>query len=347
MHNSPLTSASVLLLVFNIVASPYEVVAYYNLTNRRFSIAQSLNNFDSRTVSAWSGGGGAISNLMGYPFTGRPYGSGDRSTIYGSRAYGSGYPQWNYPVSDPTSMAGRGFPYGVWPIPWAGDYAGSREYGVERVDILRPGGRMVQVPLKPGTDRWNISSVDEETYWLIGDRDSIISTMASMVDWCHAEPIWPEAFNPAVDAIGVAGNVTGRGVKFHPGNILQYYRASTFALAHPAYNNSYAHPPLNTSTLFTYDQSTPLNTVMAYSAWLRCINETIADALPILDARPPENPFKIPLIIVCITLLPGSLAAIWWFEFQGKCSRKIHQIRQRKQAAIGRRRAIYEFQNYP
>ena len=158
---------------------------------------------------------------------------------------------------------------------------------------------MVQVPLKSGPDRWNASSL-EETYWIIGDRDSIISVMASMVDWCHAEPIWPDAFNPAESAIGVAGDATGQGVRLHPGNILQYYRATTFALAHPAYNNSYAYFPLNTSTLLTHDQSTPLNNVMKYSAWLRCINETIANALPILDDGPPSdnNPISLAFILV-------------------------------------------------
>ena len=232
MYRPRLVSAGALLLAF-CFASPDAVVAG---SDYRFNIAQSLKNLDSRMMSAWSGGGGAIWNLEnseGYPFAGRSYGSGDRSTIYGSRAYGSGYPQWSYPVSDPTTLAGLGFPYGAWPIPWAGDYAGSGEYGAASVEIFRPGGRMVQVPLKSSTKHWNISSVDEETYWIIGDRDSTISIMASMVDRCHAKSIWPESFGAAKDEIGVAGNATGQGVKFHPGNILQYYRASTFALAHP------------------------------------------------------------------------------------------------------------------
>ena len=347
MYRSPLVSAAALLLAV-CFASPDAVVA----DNNRFSIAQSLNNFDSRMMSAWSGGGGEIWNLehsKGYPFAGRPYGSGDRSTIYGSRTYGSGYPQWSYPVSDPTTLAGLGFPYGAWPIPWAGDYAGSGEYGAASVDIFRPGGRMVQVPLKSSTKHWNISGVDEETYWIIGDRDSIISIMASMVDWCHAEAIWPETFDPAKDAIGVAGNATGQGVKFQPGNILQYYRASTFALAHPAYNNSYAHAPLNTSTLFTHDQSTSLNDVMKSSAWLKCINETIANALPILDA-PPKFLSKgaSNAIIVCVTVGPWFIMGLFWLWKSGfNYSTLINRIRQKKLAARNQRRRISDFQNYP
>ena len=348
----PSPVSAIILLVFGF-SSPESVVA--NNNNYRFSIAQSLNNFDSRTVSSWSKGGGSIANLTnstGYPFAGRPYGSGDRSTIYGSRAYGSGYSQWSYPVTDPTSVAGRGFPYGVWPIPWAGDYAGSGEYGAESVDIFRPGGVMVQVPLKSGPDRWNASSL-EETYWIIGDRDSIISIMASMVDWCHAEPIWPDTFNPAESAIDVAGDATGQGVRLHPGNILQYYRASTFALAHPAYNNSYAYFPLNTSTLLTHDQSTPLNNVMKHSAWLRCINETIANALPILDNGPPDDnnsislAFFLVLIVVCGIISTYLCILAPRHIPRGNCLMRIRQIPYKKEAALARRNITFDFQNYP
>ena len=165
-----------------------------------------------------------------------------------------------------------------------------------------------------------------------------------MVDWCHAEPIWPETFDPAKDAIGVAGNGTGQGVKFHPGNILQYYRASTFALAHPAYNNSYAHPPLNTSTLFTHDQSTPLNDVMKSSAWLKCINETIANALPILDAAPVQmSSGAIDAIIASCIIGPFIMLGLWFLKQSG-C---IPQIRRSRQAARCQRKKIYDFQNYP
>jgi hypothetical protein len=342
-------SSIFLLLVFSF-ASPGGVVA--DDDNYRFSIAQSLDTFGSRVMSAWSGGGGAIWNLedtKGYPFAGRPYGSGDRHTIYGSRAYGSGYPQWNYRVSNPESVTGRGFPYGAWPIPWAGNYAGGGEYGAASVDILRPGGRMVQVPLKSGTSHWNISSEDEETYWLIGDRDSTVSTMASMVVWCHAQPIWPEAFDSAEDAVGVAGNATGQGVKFHPGNVLQYYRASTFALAHPEYNNTYAHHPLNTSTQLTHDQSTPLSDIVSYSPWLHCINETISKALPILDAPPPQP--GLPKIAIFFIILAGLLALMFMtyllFAIRNWEKTKIRQIQQKKRAERNQRLHIEEFQYYP
>ena len=331
----------------------------------RFRLTQSLKTFDTRRLSAWSGGGGPIWQLeadTGNPFAGRDFGSGDRKTIYGSRSYGSGYPDWSYPVPDPATVAGRGFPYGLWPIYWSGNYAGSAEYGLATAELFRPGGELVQAPLRPTpANASNYTTVEEETYWLIGDQSSIFSMLTNMVNWCHAEPIWPELFEPANNAIGVAGNNTNQGVKFHPGNVLQYYRASTFALAHPAYNNSYAHPPLNISTLLTHDQSTPLNDVMKFSTWLKCINETIADALPILDAPPATSPALnggaiagIVVASIMAWVLLGGFVMLIWLCMCAIYERITRQIRQMRQLARDRQREIYEerkrmddFQNYP
>ena len=331
----------------------------------RFRLTQSLKTFDIRLLSAWSGGGGPIWQLeadTGNPFAGRDYGSGDRKTIYGSRAYGSGYPDGSYPVPNPTTVAGRGFPYGLWPIYWAENYAGSAEYGLTTAELFRPGGELVQAPLRPAPARWNYTTVEEETYWLIGDQASMFSMLTNMVNWCDAEPKWPELFEPANNTIGVAGNNTNQGVIFHPGNVLQYYRASSFALAHPKYNNTYAHPPLNTSTLFTHDQSTPLNDVMKFSTWLKCINETIADALPILDAPPTATSSALDggtivgLVFGGIMgfIIVGAAVLPIWLGMCAMYDKKISRIRQKKQLARDRQRQIYEerkraddFQNYP
>jgi len=352
-----------LLLPFTVFPPPRLLVSANNecdpLYTYRFRLTQSLKTFDTRRMSAWSGGGGPIQQLdddAGNPFAGRNYGSGDRHTMYGSRAYGSGYPVWSYPVPDPTTTAGRGFPYGAWPIPWAGNYSGSAEYGEVTAELFRPGGQVVQAPLRPTQPSGNYSSEKEETYWLIGDRGSTLSILTNMVDWCHAEPIWPEFFEPADDARGVAGDNTGQGVRFHPGNVLQYYRASTFALAHPQYNNTYAYPPLNTSTLLTHDQSTPLNDVMRYSSWLRCINETIAIALPILDMPPKDTDTDRVIItaILCSAFLgPCSLGILYACcrrtckYATDKVKAKVRRTRAEKQATARRRKEVDEFQLYP
>lgn len=240
------------------------------LRNFRFEYYQSLVSYkDLRQMSAWSGGGGSIDPLPSNSnnlFAGRLYGGGDRWTIYGTRAFGSGYP---YGVNDTSTVAGRPFPYGTWPISWGGNYAGSDEYTGRVADIQRPGGRLVYIELISTDKRWN--NTDEERYCLIGDLDSVVSITASMVDWCHAAPKWPSAFAP------MANN------SLRPENVLQYYRSSSFALAFKGYNNSFALPPLNASTNLFHEQSSPLPDIPQYSPFLKCINETIANALPILD----------------------------------------------------------------
>jgi hypothetical protein len=242
------------------------------LSNFRFEYYQTLVTYKNLgRVSAWSGGGGDRNTLPSGSnnlFAGRLYGGGDRWTIYGTRAFGSGYP---YGANDTSTVAGRPFPYGTWPISWGRNYAGSDEYTGKGVDIQRPGGRLVSVELISTDKRWN--NTEEEKYHLIGDLDSVVSVTASMVDWCHAVPKWPSVLAPT------ANNTNSP----RPENVLQYYRSSSFALAFKGYNNSFALPPLNTSTNLFHEQSSPLPVIAQYSPFLKCINETIANALPILD----------------------------------------------------------------
>jgi hypothetical protein len=88
---------------------------------------------------------------------------------------------------------------------------------------------------------------------------------------------WPTAFDPTA-----SGAV-------RPENIIQYYRSSSFAMAYPAYNNTFAIANQSTSQPLT--DSTPLPSIVASSSLWSCINDTIGVALPILDAPPsPDLP---------------------------------------------------------
>ena len=270
------------------------------LRNFRFKYYQKLGTPQNlRQMSAWSGGGGRPYTLPSDSnnlFAGRSYGGGDRWAIYGTRAFGSGYP---YGAQDPLTVAGRPFPYGTWPIPWGGNYAGSDEYTGKVADMQRPGGRLVNVELISTDNKWG--STDDERYYLIGDIESVVSITASMVDWCHTVPVWPSVFAPMTNG------------SLRPENVLQYYRSSSFALAFKGYNNSFALPPLNTSTSLSHEQSSPLPDVVQYSRFLKCINETIANALPLLDGWDLPDPTRAAksggaifgytlLAIVCIVL---------------------------------------------
>ncbi|KIM27319.1 hypothetical protein M408DRAFT_24545 [Serendipita vermifera MAFF 305830] len=191
----------------------------------------------------------------GHPFAGRYVGSGDRSTIYGSRLYGSGYPS-SYTDNGGDAVQGRGFPYGSWPISW-GAYRGGEEYTSSTLDVLRPGGPLVTVSVTPNPST-------NEVYQLVGDRDSVMFMISDLVDWCHATPQWPQIFS-------ASGNAT------RPENVIQYYRASSFALTFAGYNNTAALGAASSTA------SVPLPDSIVNSPFLACINDTIAVALPILD----------------------------------------------------------------
>jgi len=249
-----------------------------------FRITPDTHSLSFGSLTAWSGGGGdqqTIPSASGGPFAGRKFGGGDRKTIYGSRQYGSGYP---YGVTDNSTIAGRPFPYGVWPISF-GSYLGGQEIIGPSVDTMRPGGPLVTVPIgSTDTQKWP-GLTSAEVYTMIGDRDSILFMTADLANWCHATPQWPALFNASNPSV-------------KPENVIQYYRASSFALAYSAYNNTFASS--NPSTSLSLADSTPLPSNISNSAFLRCVNDTIGTAIPIVDAAP-KPPKK---------LTPGAIAGI-------------------------------------
>jgi hypothetical protein len=137
---------------------------------------------------------------------------------------------------------------------------GSSEYG-PALNPLRPGGELVTIPLKTQTKYYNVS--EDEVYHMIGDRDSSLFTMISLVTACHVTPAWPSKFIP-----------TSSNSTIRIENVIQYYRASSFALAYRGYNNT-----------LSLDNAggTPLPEAVTYSKFMRCIDDTIINALPIMN----------------------------------------------------------------
>lgn len=295
--------------------------------NPSFQLITSLTNFDARIMSSWSGGGGPRLKLPDdsslWPFAGREFGGGDRSTIYGSRTFGSGYP---YGVTSNQSISSRPFPYGVWPIYWGSNYTGSDEYGPS-LDPFRPGGQLVTIP---------VSKTSSETYYLVGDRDSAILVMTSMVTWCHAIPAWPSLFDPT--------SLTS----VRPENIIQYYRASSFALAYLGYNNTFALN--NTSTEAT--ESDPLPNDILNSTFRSCVDAAIADAIPILDQPRKKTPVGVTIGIVFGIFGIPCLIGLYMI---GKCAMAIRSElwlhmrlkKQLKRNRIEQRKAGLKYEEYP
>ncbi|KAG8845402.1 hypothetical protein FRB91_001819 [Serendipita sp. 411] len=242
----------------------------------------------------WGAGGGKwakISKGSNHPFGGQTFGGAKRKEIRGTRAFGSGYP---YGAGNQSTIARRPFPFGVWPLYWDQNFMDSDEYGPQ-YDIIRPGGFIASVPLRTTTEHFNVT--DDEVYYAVGDRESLLPLMVSYVTWCHVTPAWPSRFN---------ASATNATIKLE--NVIQYFRASSFALASPAYNNTLAR----TSISDTKD-STPLPEFMEYSPFRKCVDGVTENALAIVNTIPsltPVDKFKLALTVSGIFICGAMLFAL-------------------------------------
>ncbi|KAG9039843.1 hypothetical protein FS842_003128 [Serendipita sp. 407] len=230
-------------------------------------VTTSFTNFDARTMFHWGVGGeefGTIPKDSNHPFGGRSFGGAKRKKIRGTRAFGSGYP---YGVYNQSTIAGRPFPFGVWPLYWDQNFMGGDEYGPQ-YDAIRPGGFIASVPLRTTTEHFNVT--DDEVYYAIGDRESLLPLMVSFVTSCHATPAWPSRFNPS------SPNAT---IKLE--NVIQYFRASSLALASPAYRNTLALTSISNTSV-----STPLPEYMEYSPFRKCVDDVAEKASAIIRDLP-------------------------------------------------------------
>lgn len=300
-----------------------------------FFVTTALVNFDARVVQGWSGGGGerwTITNDSNYPFAGREFGAADRWTLKGTQAFGSGYPYGNV---DNTTIAGRPFPYGLWPLYWGNNMMGSDEYG-PALDGVRPGGQLVTIPLKSEDGTYNIA--EGEIYHIVGDRDSATYMMISLVTSCHVTPAWPIKFDPT------SPNST---VKME--NVIKYYRASSFALASPGYNNSFARGNTNTESM----ENTPIPDNMRDSQFHKCLDDVIVNALPIMNWPPaPSNTLGDTMAIVFGILGGPILIFLVWMTLiilnyiRGYDLRDLEGKRQRD-ATLANRPEALKYEQYP
>ncbi|CCA75192.1 hypothetical protein PIIN_09176 [Serendipita indica DSM 11827] len=271
-------------------------------------VTTSFTNFNARIMDHWGGGGGAtwtISNDSAHPFVSRQFGGGKRRDIRGSKTFGSGYP-WD--SDDASTLNGRGFPFGVWPLWWGNDFMGTDEYN-STMDTIRPGGQLVTAEVKLTDPKWYRGSTKDETYYVLGDVQSVTFIMISFVNWCHTTPAWPRKFDP------LAANTPIRLE-----NVIQYYRASSFALASTLYNNTFARTTSANST-----GSSPLPQQVDRSEFRKCVDGVIANALPIMNKPPriikPSLKWGlifglngIPILVLAfytVTLSYGLLILIW------------------------------------
>ncbi|KAG8820492.1 hypothetical protein FRC19_008814 [Serendipita sp. 401] len=260
----------------------------YAFSRPQIRVTTTLADFNARIMDQWGNGGGKFVQISkDHPFQGRTFGGAKRGEVRGSRVFGSGYP---YGSGNHSTVARRPFPFGTWPLWWDEDFMGSSEYG-PHMDTIRPGGLIVSVPLRTTREHFNVT--EEEVYYAIGDRESMLPLLISYVTWCHVVPAWPSKFNPTLS------NST---VKLE--NVIQYFRASSFALASPAYNNTFARHSK------TEGASSPLPDLIEYSPFQRCVDDVTYHALAIMNKPPGRTPLdrflimlmSVPFLIGCAVL---------------------------------------------
>ncbi|CAE6534365.1 unnamed protein product [Rhizoctonia solani] len=234
----------------------------------------------NRGASSYGSGGGSVSSISSGAFVGRSIGGGTRQQVYGNSRYGSGYT-----YGGGSSVAGRGFPFGYWPvfvpIGAGAGYYGYREYGPAN-NNSRPGGVMQQALVRssdwpPESGGGNTTTNNATaSYYIVGDADSVSAVMDALVTQCSV-----------VNATGTP--VDDNNSTVHVEQAVQYFRASSFMLALTSYNNSASLPsnaPTDNSTAAPPPSAdTPLPTG-TNTTFLNCLNETIGGSVPIMDAAP-------------------------------------------------------------
>ncbi|CAA7271480.1 unnamed protein product [Cyclocybe aegerita] len=216
----------------------------------------------TKSATAFGAGGGAATVIgAGQLFAGRTSGGGTRQQVVGTRTYGSGYPGHTG-----RGVGGLGFPFVFWPLAWGGVglggsalYLHNTEYG--RWDnSSRPGGVQMTAAFS--------SSSQNTTFRLMTDQASLESLIDDIVDSCRDNLSSPDNIT--------ATNYDDTVAAPKPEQAVQYYRASSVVLTLDGYNNTGALGPEGTP-------DTPLPTDIDNNL-LSCLNETIAEAVPLVDA---------------------------------------------------------------
>lgn len=138
-------------------------------------------------------------------------------------------------------------------------------------ETQRPGGNLVSAIVHPS---WNTSV----TYRLLGDNNSVTAVFDALVANCSV-----------VNSSSAITVYTPSPMTWPlPEQIIQYYRASTFALSLDGYNNTASLPanmPANNDTApWPLSQDSPLPAGLN-STFLVCVNTTIGASVPLIDVE--------------------------------------------------------------
>ncbi|KAG6825970.1 hypothetical protein H0H92_001675 [Tricholoma furcatifolium] len=238
-----------------------------------------------RTASTSSRGGGKATTIAkGQPFAGRTIGGGTRGEIYGTRSYGSGYPN----IDPTTPLTDRDFPFGFEPLVFylailasdSTEYAlAISEYGYPW-DTTRFGG-----PL--GLATFYSYSIPGMYYHFYADNSTVSAVLPSITANCSSYLNTTQSTS-AASAIALIPTNASASSTPDPGSVVQYFRSSSAALLLTSYNNTAA---------YTNETDTPLPGGID-TGLLTCLNATIGAAIPIADAPPRFTPLELSFISI-------------------------------------------------
>ncbi|KAL1674526.1 hypothetical protein EV122DRAFT_220446 [Schizophyllum commune] len=179
--------------------------------------------------------------------------------------YGSGYPGYTG-----RSIAERGFPFFFWPLVLGvGVGVGVGYESAQYIDEVRRELGSPDNSSRPGGAETTVSFASASgntTLWVVADN----TTTTSLID---------EVYSKCASSLS---NSTSRTVAAYSDNpraesVVQYYRASSVALALDGYNNTAALSNDNNATAIPLPEWR--NTDM-----LRCVNITIGAAVPLVNS---------------------------------------------------------------
>ncbi|PPQ70611.1 hypothetical protein CVT24_000684 [Panaeolus cyanescens] len=214
----------------------------------------------------------------GQPFAGRTEGGGGRAQVFGTKIYGSGYPG----VSGRGTL-GRSFPFFFWPVVWPATLgagyltyltASRADYG-DTTNSTRPGG-----PLFVATFVSSAPTNPAINFRLLSDNYTIHSLIPDISAECSSKHLLSSIDTITASVVPFADTNTSIP---RPENVIQYYRASSLALALDGYNNTAIFS--DTDSVDTQASDSPIQG-LADGDWelLNCLNTTIGAAAPLVSA---------------------------------------------------------------
>ena len=148
------------------------------------------------------------------------------------------------------------------------------QYGPTLNDT-RPGGLLSTAIVLPS------NNASQNSYYLVGDESSVSVVLASLVSNCGI--VNSTATNTYINGTTTLGRMA---LVPHAEQMVQYYRASSFALALSTYNNSAAlpsrAPASNNSIPYPLSEDAPLPLAINMTLFA-CLNSTIAATVPLID----------------------------------------------------------------